>query len=92
MGAIEKAVFQPIDNFTLGGQGFFDVQKGGKQMAACGEKVCENHTQNIVGPDMTPDILRGMAGLELLKRVIKGEIPHPSMATTIPMKLYCNRR
>ena len=56
-------------------------------MAACDEKVCENHTQNIVGPDMNPDILRGMTGLELLKRVIKGEISHPSMATTIPMKL-----
>jgi hypothetical protein len=33
--------------------------KRGKQMAACSEKVCENHTQNIVGPDMTPDILKG---------------------------------
>jgi hypothetical protein len=33
--------------------------KGDKQMAACDEKVCENHTQNIVGPDMTPDILKG---------------------------------
>ena len=30
---------------------------------------------------------KGLNGLDLLERVIRGDIPHPSMATTISMKL-----
>ncbi len=36
---------------------------------------------------MIIDKPRPLNGVELLEKVIRGEIPHPSMATTIPMKL-----
>lgn len=36
---------------------------------------------------MNTDRLNILNGLELLEKVIRGEIPHPSMAATIPMKL-----
>ena len=49
-------------------------------MAAC----CE---QDLKGHDMNLDRLKGLNGMELLEKVIRGEISHPSMATTIPMKL-----